>query len=189
VGAKAKSSKVGTVLLSGGIDSAACVAWLVEHDYATSAFFVDYGQLARKQEKQSAQAICKHYGIPFVQCTVKAPREFGIGEIVGRNAFLITAALLCGLPPRGLLVAGIHSGSPYYDCSERFVQLMRIVVADYTQGMVSLFLPFGKWGKMEIVHYAHSVKVPLEKTYSCQRGRPRVCGKCPSCRDRVRLGC
>ncbi len=48
------------VLLSGGIDSAARVAFYRQLGHAVAGVFVDYGQPVRAQEEKSAVAIAAH---------------------------------------------------------------------------------------------------------------------------------
>ena len=51
------------VLLSGGLDSAANLAFCAEQDHPVLALTCRYGQKAADPEVRSAQALCKHYGI------------------------------------------------------------------------------------------------------------------------------
>ena len=52
------------VLLSGGLDSAANLAFCVEQDEPVLALTANYGQRAAQAELRAAQAICKFYQIP-----------------------------------------------------------------------------------------------------------------------------
>lgn len=82
------------VLLSGGIDSAACVAFYSQLGYRVAGVFVDYGQPARQPEEKSAAAIAAHYKIPLTLIRCSGAQTNYAGEISGRNAFLVFTALL-----------------------------------------------------------------------------------------------
>lgn len=114
---------------------------------------------------------------------------FGAGELVGRNAFLIFAAMFLARTHTGLLGIGIHAGTPYYDCSATFVERMRVLVEEHTESGLSLAAPFVGWSKGQIFDYFMSNKLPIESTYSCEAGTVPPCGVCGSCGDRRELGC
>uniref|UniRef100_A0A7C2E2Q7 7-cyano-7-deazaguanine synthase n=1 Tax=Ammonifex degensii TaxID=42838 RepID=A0A7C2E2Q7_9THEO len=52
------------VLLSGGLDSAVCLAHAVRDGTVVLALTFDYGQQAAKREIQAAAALARHYGVP-----------------------------------------------------------------------------------------------------------------------------
>jgi 7-cyano-7-deazaguanine synthase len=51
------------VLLSGGLDSSANLAFAVEEDSVALAVTVDYGQRAAAREIEAARSLCAHYGV------------------------------------------------------------------------------------------------------------------------------
>jgi 7-cyano-7-deazaguanine synthase len=53
------------ILLSGGIDSAACVAYAKSIASPVEALFIDYMQPARDSERDAAIRVSGHYGIPL----------------------------------------------------------------------------------------------------------------------------
>ena len=89
-GASAKT----TVLLSGGIDSAAVAAYYLQLKFDVQALFIDYGQAAAKEERTAAHCLSRFLGIPVSEVFASHDRSFSKGEIPGRNAFLIFFALL-----------------------------------------------------------------------------------------------
>lgn len=175
------------VLLSGGIDSAACVHYYISQGLQVEGVFVDYGQEARDREFSSSSQIASHYGIKLNRLNLEVPHTFAQGEITGRNAFLLLAAILAYPGHRGLISLGIHSGVPYYDCSDSFVKDIRKVLEGYADGGIILDAPFLKWDKRMIVDYCKSNDVPIHLTYSCENGGDIPCGTCLSCRDRKAL--
>src|ERR1700744_2558448 len=102
-----------TVLFSGGIDSTSCVHFLRKDGYQVSGLFVDFGQAAARMERQSVIALSEEISIPINTLEVSRSDDFGAGELAGRNAFLIFAALLLGRCPEGIIALGIHAGTPY----------------------------------------------------------------------------
>src|SRR6266566_4091625 len=121
------------ILLSGGLDSAACAHYLKKDGHSVRGLFVDYGQRAARQEQTSAERLSEFLGIQLSTACLTSERSFGTGEIRGRNAFLIFSCMLVGDSHRAQAIAlGIHSGTSYYDCSPAFVEGVRRLVAEYS---------------------------------------------------------
>jgi 7-cyano-7-deazaguanine synthase len=175
------------VLLSGGIDSSCCIAFYQQAGHEVTGVFVDYGQPVREREEQSATAIARHYAIPLHLIRTAGPAQISEGEIAGRNAFLVFAAFLHLPLQSGLMVLGIHAGSPYYDCSEHFIAHLNALLSGYSDGKVSVAAPFLEWSKKAVFDFCHEAKVPVELTWSCEVGPLVPCGHCLSCEDRARL--
>jgi 7-cyano-7-deazaguanine synthase len=175
------------VLVSGGIDSAALLAFYLRQRFDVRPLFVDFGQPAVKQEVRAARAVCRHYGVSLSIMTVRSQVAFSVGEIPGRNAFLVFAAVLVfGMKP-GIIAIGIHEGPPYYDCTAGFLKSIQTVIDGYAAGKIKVAAPFLKWGKQVIWEFCKKARVPVVSTYSCEKGGVRPCGKCLSCRDREAL--
>src|SRR5205085_7712545 len=119
----------------------------------------------------------------------QATETFGVGELTGRNAFLIFCAILLGGCQDGMLAIGIHAGTPYFDCSPSFVERIDPLVRECSNGRVSLLAPFVDWSKGDVYSYFVNSKIPLSRTYSCEAGLMPPCGQCLSCQDRARLEC
>lgn len=177
------------VLLSGGIDSAACAWFLRDNGYSVRGLFVDYGQKAASLEKRGAEALSNALDIALDCVSLSVPAQFGAGEIAGRNAFLVFSALLTSRLRKGVIALGIHSGTTYYDCSTAFAQSVDRLLAEHTDGRVRLSTPFITWSKKNIFDYYKSSKLPIDLTYSCENGQIPTCGTCLSCLDRRMLGC
>jgi len=56
-----KNCKSALILLSGGIDSTACIHYYLDGKFDVKAVFLDYGQKARVRELSSAKKIAKYY--------------------------------------------------------------------------------------------------------------------------------
>lgn len=177
------------VLLSGGLDSIACAHFLRRSSFSVRGIFIDHGQAAARREKAACAALAAHLQIPCEVCTLSNPRRLGTGELIGRNSMLIFSALFLSQFDADLVAIGIHSGVPYFDCSEVFVASAGRLLSEMTDGRVSLIAPFMTWTKKDVFDYFVSAELPLELTYSCENGSDPVCGTCASCRDRKALGC
>jgi 7-cyano-7-deazaguanine synthase len=175
------------VLMSGGIDSSACASLLLHQGYSVRGLFIDYGQAAAPGERNAVLAVADKLSISLSQYTFEGGKTFGRGEIIGRNAFLISAALLFGNARAGLISIGIHAGTTYYDCSEAFVASMSRIVEEYTGGELQLVAPFIDWSKKQVYDYYVSTGLDPQLTYSCENGSVHPCGRCASCVDRKAL--
>jgi 7-cyano-7-deazaguanine synthase len=171
------------LLLSGGLDSAACLAYYRASKRHVTSVFIDYEHPARRAEERAARLIAEHYGVPL--STFRMSHLYtASGEVMGRNALLVLAALsLWRRTGPSMIGLGIHAGTRYADCSPAFVENMQALVDIYASGMVMVDAPFLHWRKSEIYQYAVQNGVPLELAYSCEEGSSGPCGKCRSCRD------
>jgi 7-cyano-7-deazaguanine synthase len=177
------------VLLSGGIDSTACIHFLKNQNFQVSAFHIQYGQPASLIEKVRSEEIAQYFNVPLRMCQVHAATHLTDGEIQGRNAFLIFNALALAEQTHGIIAIGVHAGTNYYDCSVPFLKKISTLVAESTDGRVSLLAPFIEWTKADIFKYSQQHKLPINLTYSCERGTTPPCGTCLSCKDRKGLEC
>lgn len=172
------------ILLSGGIDSSACLNFYHNIGYEIECLFCDYGQPAAIPELQAANAISKHYRVPLytIRTTnINIPKS---GEICGRNALLVLQAFCFKGFGTYKIILGTHSGTKYVDCTQHFINEMNRVLDCYSNGTVYLEAPFIKWGKGEIAEYCKVQEIAYKMTYSCETGNVPPCGKCLSCLDR-----
>ncbi len=146
-----RSSQIcATIMMSGGIDSAACAHFLRQQGFGVDALFLDYGQAAAKLEAKAVMALSRHLGISIQRFNLSGSGPFGTGELVGRNALLVFAALFLTRGRSGLLALGLHGGTPYYDCSGPFLASIAHLVSEHTNGCVSVIAPFIAWTKKEV---------------------------------------
>ena len=170
------------VLLSGGIDSASLIPFLVDEQHHMIGLFVDYGQASAQKELAAARDIAEHFGIPLMTRLVNGASRKTAGVIPGRNAFLLTLAFAELQTPAGQIAIGIHAGTQYADCAPAFVDQMQNLADVYFRGTVRILAPFLQWSKRDIWCYAGE-RLPVHKTYSCELGLSQPCGKCLSCQD------
>lgn len=175
------------VLLSGGLDSTACLKFYLDLGCSTSALFIDYEQAASDNEYSASKAITNYFNIKLYTASWNGLTKKGNGLINARNAFLLSAALMEKPEDISTIALSIHSGTNYIDCSSEFIQKMQMVYDLYTNGSIHIATPFIEWGKGDIWDYAVRNDVPVNLTYSCELGLQVPCGKCLSCLDREAL--
>lgn len=170
------------VLLSGGIDSTACVHFYSEQKNKISTLYIDYGQLSAYKELKSAEQISKYYGVELKVLKLKGVLTAKKDYIYGRNSFLLATALM-EMVNTNIIALGIHKGTNYIDCNSLFVKEMQDVFDLYTKGIIQIGAPFLNWTKIDIWQYCIQKKIPVHLTYSCEYGKKQPCGKCLSCKD------
>lgn len=178
-----KDKKNALLLLSGGVDSAACLEYLTSNSYLVKSLFIDYGQLAVKQELIAAKKIAKHYESKLKKLEITSSKRYGAGFIMGRNLLLYSIALVEFKYEYGIIASGIHKGTNYADCKPKFLTKVQETYDIYTEGRVRLLTPFINWVKADILQYCEEKEVPINITYSCEIGKEKPCGKCLSCLD------
>lgn len=180
------------VLLSGGIDSACCLHFMLHQGYETSGLFIDFGQPSASIEYEHALEIAKSNNCRLESVDISfSPdqQKISSGEIVGRNSFLVSTAYMLSRNDYGLICLGIHSGTPYYDCSPAFFESQNRLISEQSDGKCSLVAPFLTWSKQQVYAYARKIGLPFEATYSCENGVKSHCGVCSSCLDRELYWC
>jgi 7-cyano-7-deazaguanine synthase len=181
--------KQATVLFSGGIDSTSTALFLKSSGLSVRGLFVDFGQASRDMERRSIDRLKNLIGMQVDEIRISSLSFHGIGELTGRNALLIFSAVLLGNCDSGGIAIGIHSGTPYYDCSPDFAESIDVLVRQCSSGKLFVLAPFVRWSKDEVYSYFLSRGIPLDETYSCEAGTAPACGQCASCLDRKRLEC
>jgi len=171
------------VLLSGGLDSAACVEFYLGRGFHVRAIHVDYGQPAARQEETASRAIARHYHLERLALQLKGTQPKATGLIHGRNAFLLFVALMEFGPSVSLFATGVHTGTSYADCSASFIDSIQTVFDIYTNGISRVAAPFADWTKRDIWQFCIQKHVPVDLTYSCEAGGDVPCGRCLSCKD------
>lgn len=181
---KRSPSRRAVLLLSGGVDSAVCLALLRKEGAKVESVFVDYGQHPRRAELESARRVASHF-----ESTLAVVRISGFivadGDIAARNLMLLACAANRALPRNRLVVIGVHAGTPYADCSPTFAKTVQEVLDVYSDGRVALWCPLLQFNKSQVFILADELGIDMTLLHSCERA-DTPCGKCPSCKDRRR---
>lgn len=175
------------VLLSGGIDSTACIHFYVHQHFRVQPIFVNYGQPASRAEATSARVVCAFYKVRLRTIRIQGPRIPRSGEILARNLTLVATALMDVGLGTNLIALGIHGGTRYFDCSRTFTKLCGQLLEGYTDGRVRLGTPFLAMNKGQVWSYCKQNRVPIHLTWSCEASSTKPCRRCLSCKDKESL--
>ena len=203
------------VVLSGGQDSATCLALAVKKYGASevAAITFRYGQ-RHQLETKYARALAKRFGITehkvisldfykhlttnaLMSNDIKIEKKKGAKcpttVVEGRNAFFLQAAAVWakGLGAK-ILYTGVSQAdySGYPDCREVFVKAEEKAIRLALQWPIRIVTPFMHLSKAE--EWALADKLGIfelirDHTLTCYNGVPGAgCGRCPSCRLRNR---
>jgi len=177
------------VLTSGGIDSAACIAYFLSRGNIVAALCADYGQPAARAEVESAAQIAAHFGVPLMEVRLEGIPWHGEGEpreYPARNLTLVALAMNA-YQENGLIALGIHAGSRFPDCTEEFVERLDALTSFLSDGRIRFDCPFVAWSKLDVARWAHAVGIPWHLTYSCERGTTPPCEECAKCRETAEI--
>ena len=180
------------VLLSGGIDSSAVLAW-VRPDIAV---VVDYGQAPAKGEIRSATAVANALNIPIHVIRANCS-EVGSGLLLGQETPLKTAPTIEWWPFRNqllitlvgawslkfgfneLITGSVRGDDRHTDGSIAFYnsidQLMSI-----QDGCIHVAAPAINFSSADLVRISGIGREILGWTHSCHRAE-WACGTCPGC--------
>jgi len=176
-----------TVLASGGLDSTACLAYYLEGEYNVCALWIDYGQAAAQAEESAAEQVTAYYNVPLQKVRISGIRwprlDHDLFEFRGRNLTLVSLAFNTAPIETGLIVLGIHQGTSFADCTTTFTEQLNSQLLFLSDGTLRLDCPFLKWSKLDIASYALAHAVPINLTYSCEKGSLSPCKECVKCRD------
>jgi 7-cyano-7-deazaguanine synthase len=213
---RAGTARGSVVLLSGGMDSATCLALASREGRPVHALTVDYGQRHRR-ELRSARALARRYRVarhvvltlplgPMLNSALTRPaRRLPRGRpragtipatyVPARNTILLAVALGYAESHRlDTIVLGANAidYSGYPDCRPTFLRaferLARVATKAGVEGTLRLRIraPLLRKSKAEIVRWGERLGVPWSLTWSCYSGGPVPCGTCASCRLRAR---
>ena len=201
-------------MLSGGLDSAVCLAIAKKKGYTPIALTVDYGQ-RHKRELASARRLAKAAGLK--ECVVvKLPLEWsgssllagskrapdtrgrGLREasipstyVPARNSiFLALAASLAEARGAKTIFIGVNDVdfSGYTDCRPAFIKAMNGAIREGTRpgSDIRIVAPLLGKDKAGIIKLGGKLGVDFGLSWSCYFGGKRPCGKCDSCRLRAK---
>lgn len=175
------------LLVGGGTDSAALIDFYRSRKANINGIHFNYGQPSFSGEQRSVNALAEYYQISISSVDLGITINHDKSEYRCRNATLLMAAASTFSAKQSILSLGIHSGTPYYDCSPQFLRDIQRLFDGYFGGTVQVEAPFLDFTKQDIYEYCRINRVPVEITFSCERQSDRPCGKCPSCIDRRML--
>lgn len=214
-GHAAASRPLAVALLSGGLDSCVCLAE-ARRRHRVAVLHADYGQRTEARERRAFREIADHYRIPAEhRLLAEAPALGRIGGssltdprlpvpqglpepgqvpptyVPFRNAHLLAMGVSWAevLGARAVYIGAVEEdGSGYPDCSERFLRRFAAAARAGTrpESRIAVRAPLLHLTKADIVRRGLEIGAPLHLTWSCYTGREVACGRCESCRLRLR---
>lgn len=190
--------KKAVVLLSGGIDSATCVALAKKEGFEVHALTVYYGQ-RNAWEVESAKLVstslnlCEHYVMDVDLrhiCASSILGGRGTDYVPGRNLILLSLATAWAetLGARDVFIGVGEMDYPDFpDCQEGFILAFQKACNMGISGEpIRIEAPLARKTKPQIIHMGIQMGVDYSLTKSCyypsESGEP--CGKCRSCISR-----
>jgi 7-cyano-7-deazaguanine synthase len=204
---------IAVILASGGLDS--CVAAAVaRQDYEPAFFHANYGQRTLPRELAAFRAQAASFGarrqlevdFPFLSqlggSSLTDPREPvplepdlspGIPStyVPFRNSLLLSAATAWAevLGAQALVIgANILDNPGYPDCRPEYFQAFQRVIDLGTrpETRLNLLTPLLNLDKAGIIRLGLELGAPLHLTWSCYQENLLACGRCSSCRLRLK---
>ncbi|PCJ28615.1 MAG: 7-cyano-7-deazaguanine synthase QueC [SAR86 cluster bacterium] len=210
---KLDTNRKAIVLVSGGLDSATCLAIAMTQGYQCYALSFNYGQRSTSeidaaQKLVSNLDISEHKiielnmgeigGSALTDSTIAVPEEETKGVPVtyvpARNTVFLSYALAWAeVVEANAIYIGVNAldYSGYPDCRPEFIAAFQSVINLATKsttegGSISLETPLIDLSKAEIIKTGMSLGVDYGITVSCYQAdvQGRACGRCDSCRFR-----
>jgi 7-cyano-7-deazaguanine synthase len=197
------------VVLSGGMDSTAALAWAKKEHEVIGAVNFQYGSKHNGQEHFAVNSIAKFYDVPLTQIDLDFINRYFKSDLLKtggdipeghyadesmkrtvvpfRNGIMlaVAAGLAESMGADGILL-GNHAGDHaiYPDCRAEFIDHMSEAIHSGTYAKIQVLSPFCFIDKAAIAKIGHELKVPFHLTWTCYKGGENHCGKCGSCVER-----
>lgn len=203
--------EVAIVLLSAGMDSAVCASIAnLEHELAFLHF--QYGQKAAQKELECFFKLVRYFK-PKKFLIIHLPffKEIGGSSLISeemeipetstetipstyvpfRNGvFLSIAACWAEILGVRKIFIGVNEVdfSGYPDCTSKFIEAFNqaINIGTKPETEIKIETPLINLTKKEIVLLGTKLNTPFHLTWSCYRGGKIACGKCESCKIRLK---
>lgn len=202
------------VLLSGGLDSATCLAIARSEGFACHALSVAYGQRHRAELQAAARLaqslgarehrvisidLAQFGGSALTDATLAVPTEglqpgIPITYVPARNTVMLSLALAWAeVLGAGDIFIGVNAidYSGYPDCRPEFIQAFETMANLATKAAVEghrvrIHAPLIKLSKADIIRRGHALGVDYAASVSCYQpdAEGRACGLCDACRLR-----
>ena len=202
------------VALSGGMDSCVTAAIAAETS-ALALLHVTYGQRTARRERRAFDEIAAFYGVPEQRRLVAEidylariggssltdpNEELGLsGDGAGipssyvpfRNTHILSIAVSWAevIAAGSIYIGAVEQDSPGYpDCRPAYFEAFANVIEQGTrpETVIRVETPVIGMSKAGIVARGVDLAAPLHLTWSCYRDEDVACGKCESCRLRLR---
>lgn len=189
------------ILLSGGLDSLACLAMTREKYNCELAITFDYGQKALDKEIEASKKICEFYNVEhkiikldflkeITQTALvsdkEVPQDYDMKAVwvPNRNGlFLNIAGSFADSYGYNYIIIGANKeeGQTFPDNTLEFAKRVEAEFEYSTLIQPKILILLIDMDKEEIVKKVIELNAPLELVHSCYLGGEKNCGKCESC--------
>jgi 7-cyano-7-deazaguanine synthase len=202
------------VLVSGGLDSAVCLAEAARAG-DVAALHINYGQRTQERELRAYRDLCDHYAVErrlvadlshlhaiggsslvddSLAVETGLPGEDGAVPstyVPFRNAHILCVGVSWAevIGATALYIGAVEEdGSGYPDCRQEFYDRFAAAVDAGTRPdtRITIETPLIRLDKAAIVRRGLELDAPLHLTWSCYTDSDAACGVCESCRLRLR---
>jgi 7-cyano-7-deazaguanine synthase len=199
------------VLLSGGLDSATCLAWAMQR-YQCETLSFAYGQ-RHSSELDAAKRLAATVGVPHriinidlrslggsaltddaIDVPEDAPAGIPVTYVPARNTIFLSYALaVAEVTNSCAIVIGVNAVdySGYPDCRPEYIEAFACMAALATKAGVegnslTIETPLLHLSKAKIIQLGTELGIDYSLTVSCYQAdsRGRACRRCDSCRLR-----
>lgn len=207
-------SRKAVVLISGGLDSATCLAIATAQNYKCYAMSFDYGQRSRS-ELNAANKVVERAGVvehkiitldmaaiggsALTDSAIAIPEQESAGipvtYVPARNTvFLAYALAWAEVLGADAIFIGVNARdySGYPDCRPEYITAYQRLIDLATKtgvegGSIKLETPLIDLSKAEIIKTGKRLNVDYALTVSCYQANAQgeACGRCDSCRFRL----
>lgn len=211
-----EESKKAIVVLSGGLDSSTCAYIAKNHGYDIYCISFNYGQRHTKELECAAEIAkrvgAKEHriltlptptGTSLVAGAEEIPEERSLEDmskeipstyVPARNTVFIALGLQYAEEVgASAIYVGVNAidYSGYVDCRPEYIEAWQELINRATKrtvegGEIKLMTPLLQLYKSEIIEEGMALGVPYELTQSCYKGGGKACGKCDSCKLRLK---
>jgi 7-cyano-7-deazaguanine synthase len=204
--------KKAIVLLSGGLDTATCLALVKAEGYQCYALSFDYGQ-KHLSELDAAKKLAQHFdvvehkililpkiqGSALTETTIQVPeniQSIGITNtyVPARNTIFLSYALAWAeLLDANVIFYGANApdSQGFPDCREAYIHAFESMANLATKktiegNSIRIMAPLVHLSKAEIITLGSKLGVDYAQTITCYQADSagRACGQCDSCRTR-----
>ncbi len=200
-------SKKALCVISGGMDSAVATAIAKSLNYEIIALHFNYRQHTENKELSCFEALATHFkaaqkivlDLPFIatnaasaltaKTKIKNHSDLPATYVPFRNGIFlsISVAIAQANGAEAIFLGAVEEDSSGYpDCTEVFLNSFEKAACSGTASDIKIFAPLLHLSKAEIIAKAAELAVPLDKTWSCYENSDLACGRCDSCRLRLR---
>lgn len=206
--------KLAVVLISGGMDSALCIAKARQDGFEVAGLHLNYAQRTEKRELSAFEQLCNHYEIKHkLVVDIGYLKQIGGSSLTDHlievdksglkkdsipssyvpfrngNIIAIAASWAEVIGAEALYIGAMQmDSSGYPDCRQEFIDAMENAVNLGTkpETNIKIIAPLMNLTKKDIVLQGTEKGVPFELTWSCYQESETACGQCESCLLRLK---